>query len=641
MNTCFALLDDNDVTATAPMSRLYTGYLDTLHCHDSNELSVVLARMTSELHHGRHAIVLFSYELGAALQQIPTTVLQPPLASILFFEHCEHLNSTDVTHWLTAQQAIYVDAVSSTLAGPDVAGIANVRPGIDEEQFHDALSRIHDYIVAGDTYQINYTWQLCFDVWGSPFQLYRQLRARQPVPYGALIRLPDQRMILSCSPELFMHHQHGQMRVQPMKGTAAAAHPAGITPQQREECAKENARRATALATDEKCRAENLMIVDLLRNDLGRVAIPGSVSVPHLFEVHTYGDVLQMTSTIMAQLRPEASLFDVISALYPCGSITGAPKRRAMQIIHELETMPRGLYTGALGWFDGNNGQENSNIPDFCLSVPIRTLVLQAPHAGVRAGTMGIGAGIVYDSDSHDEYAECLLKATFLTALEKPFSLFETMHATREDGCRHLHLHLQRLRHSAQVFGFLFDESALHSALLEKCATLPTGVPHRMKLTLAPDGQYHLHAAILSAIDTPVKVFIARHTCTSQDFFLRHKTSMRDFYDLAWQTAEAYDGFDMLFFNERGELTEGGRSNVLVQLDGHWYTPPLNAGLLPGVMRTVLLADPAWSVQERIISLADLQQATGILLCNALRGTLPAFIDWQFSEKPMPPASSS
>ena len=598
---CFALLDDStDHSAAAPRSRLYTGYQHSLRGIDAAALPALLTQMQTALQQGLHAVVLLSYELGAELQQIDavTATDLSPAAEILLFSQCRHLNSAETALWLQQQ------------ADDSAAGIAQVRANIDEAAFNTAIARIRDYIAAGDTYQVNYTYRLHFDVYGAPVNLYRQLRARQPVPYGALISLPDGRYILSFSPELFVRHQDGQLQAQPMKGTAPAV----------PDDAVENARRSAQLAQDEKNLAENLMIVDLLRNDLGRIAVNGSVAVPQLFAVERFGQVLQMTSTVTAQLRPQATLADIMLALYPCGSITGAPKHRTMQIIRELELAPRGIYTGAIGWFDA--APSGRQLGDFCLSVPIRTLALQAPQHGLRAGEMGIGAGIVHDSRAADEFAECGLKARFLTGLPSPFTLFETLYATKQDGCRHLDLHLQRLRSSAAYFNFSFDEPAIRIALAQACAQLPAALPHRLRIDLDQHGTVGLQQGLLMPLPARVKVFIAADASASDDLFLRHKSSLRERYDQAWKDAQQQGGFDTLFFNQHGQLTEGGRSNVFVQLDGRWLTPPLSAGVLPGVMRAVLLNDPAWAACEATISLADLRRATRVVVCNALRGAI-------------------
>jgi len=573
----------------------------------------MLAGVQDALAQGQHAVGLFAYELGEDFHGIAARGETRALSQVLLFERCEHLSAAQVDAWLASRQA-----GPDARAGGPTAGIANLRANVTQAEFTDAIARIRAYIAAGDTYQVNYTYRLRFDVYGSPTALYARLRRRQPVPYGALICLPDGEAVLSLSPELFVRCEDGELLTQPMKGTAPAAPDASD--------ADEDAARAQALAADPKNRAENLMIVDLLRNDLGRIAATGSVQVPRLFEVKRYANLLQMTSTVRAHVRPDLELSDIFAAIYPCGSITGAPKRRTMQIIRELEPAPRGWYTGAIGWFDAPSGARR--IGNFCLTVPIRTLTLQAPmegEGGLRAGEMGVGAGIVYDSEAHDEYEECRIKARFLTGLPHDFELFETMYATR-DGCRHLLLHLQRLQASAAYFGFACDTASISAALREACAALPANSPRRLRLALAQDGAYKLQTAPLAPLAEPVKLLLAPQPVEIAPLFLRHKTTVRAAYDAAWQNAERQGAFDTLFCNQAGELTEGGRSSLFVKLDGHWYTPPLTAGLLSGVMRTALLADPHWQAGERTLTLADLRRAEEVVVCNALRGPLRATV---------------
>jgi para-aminobenzoate synthetase/4-amino-4-deoxychorismate lyase len=601
---CFALLDDCSADEADPRSRLYTGYAGTIECARAADLPDMWQRLEQTLREGRHAVGLFSYELGAQMQGIEARVGDATASRIVLFEYCAALSSAQVEAWL-AEHAT------------QRAGVANLRASVDETTFHAAIARIHAYLEAGDAYQVNYTYRLEFDAYGGPHALYRQLRARQRVPYGALIAMPDGSAVLSLSPELFVRHRRGELTARPMKGTMAAS-----------DDAARDALRAAQLAGDPKSRAENLMIVDLLRNDLGRVALPGSVKVPRLFDVERYRSVLQMTSTVTAAAREDMTLEQAFSALFPCGSVTGAPKRRSMQIIRELEAGPRGFYTGAIGWFDAP--QAGRRAGDFCLSVPIRTAVLGAPatdgpREGIRHGVLGIGAGIVHDSVAADEYAECRLKASFLTGLPCDFDLFETMHATRADGCRHLELHLQRLRRSAICFGFVFDEPQARDMLRRACATLAPGA-HRIRLALEQSGECSVQCAPLAGLHGPVKLLLADRPTAAGDLFLRHKTTVREAYDAAWRAAEAEGAFDSLFCNTRGELTEGARSNVFLKIDGRWYTPPLASGLLPGVMRAVLLADPAWNAVEKRLTREDLRTAEQIVVCNALRGALVASV---------------
>jgi para-aminobenzoate synthetase/4-amino-4-deoxychorismate lyase len=454
------------------------------------------------------------------------------------------------------------------------------------------------------------------------------------VPYGALIALPGGQRVLSCSPELFIEKQGAMLRARPMKGTAP-----------RSDDPAADRRAAEFLGNDPKNRAENVMIVDLLRNDLSRVAQTGSVKVPALFSVEPYASVWQMTSTVHATLRPGTSFAGILRALFPCGSITGAPKHRTMQLIDELESTPRGLYTGAIGWLDAPSSAADPTdtttleanqtaCGDFCLSVAIRTLTLsRSTKTGQLEGKMGVGAGIVLDSIAADEYAECQLKASFLTGAEPGFELFETMHATREEGVRHLSRHLARLSSSAATLGFKLDDANATSAeIAAKCASLPAHSSHRMRLALSKNGTIQITAAVLTPLpESTVGVLLgpdhAFPITDAADPLLRHKTTRRAEYDRGWREAEAKGAFDTLFFNAQGELTEGGRSNVFVKLGGRWWTPPLVSGVLPGVMRSVLLEDASdLQAAERVLTRTDLQNAEALLVCNALRGAVPARI---------------
>ncbi|KGC08539.1 anthranilate synthase [Burkholderia multivorans] len=609
----FALLDDCDSTASARSSRLYSGFVRERVCTDPARLDALDAALAQDLRDGLHAVVVGDYEFGRNLQRA-----QPGHAPLRFllYARCERMSRAEVDAWLAAQDG------GDT---PSIAGVAHVRKSVTRDAFGDAIAAVHDALRAGDSYQINYTYRLNFDVFGTPLALYRRLRARQPVRYGALIALPDGAWVVSCSPELFVE-KHGELlRARPMKGTA----PRSADPQQ-------DAASAAFLANDPKNRAENVMIVDLLRNDVSRIARTGTVRVPALFSVEPYASVWQMTSTVEAGWHDGTTFADMLRALFPCGSITGAPKHKTMQLIDAIETTPRGLYTGTIGWLDAPR-EAAAACGDFCLSVAIRTLTLDAPPASApagddrRRGTMGVGAGIVLDSVAADEYAECELKARFLTDADPGFQLFETTCATRADGIRHVDRHLARLQRSADAFGFRFDADALRRAIEARCAALDGDGPYRMKLSLAKDGTLDIVAAALKPLPAgPVRVWLAADhgfaPTRANDALLLHKTTRRADYDRAWQAAEALGGFDMLFVNERGELTEGGRSNLFVKLDGQWVTPPLASGVLPGVMRAVLLDDPDFGAVERIVTRDDLARAQALLLTNALRGAVEAVL---------------
>ena len=461
------------------------------------------------------------------------------------------------------------------------AGVGGLRPAIDAETYNATVGRIKSLIFAGDCYQVNFTFPLDFEWFGSPLALYARLRERQPVRYGGFVGDARQGLV-SLSPELFIERRGDRLTTRPMKGTARRHAP----PEQLRHSAKD--------------RAENLMIVDLLRNDLGRVAANGSVVVDRLFDIEDYPTVWQMVSEISADVAGR-SFGELLRALFPCGSITGAPKIRAMQIVGELETAPRGAYTGALGWLAPNG--------DCRLNVVIRTLEL----ASDGRGRLGIGSGIVADSDGAAEWAECQLKAGFLRDCDPGIRLIETLR--REDGVYpRLAGHLERLRRSAEWLGFACDEGAVIAVL----AGQPVAGSWRVRLTLGKDGRVEVASFPLGEEPAgPRHARLATDAINSSYPLRRHKTTDRAIYDAALTTlAGEPQLFDVLFLNERGEVAEGARSNVFVERDGMLLTPPLSSGALPGVLRAELLA--AGKAREAVLRPADL--AAGFWLGNALRG---------------------
>lgn len=391
--------------------------------------------------------------------------------------------------------------------------------------------------------------------------------------------------VVSLSPELFLERRGERLLTRPMKGTAPRAQPPEV------------------LRDSVKDRAENLMIVDLLRNDLGRVAENGSVSVDELFAIEDYPTVWQMVSAVSATVR-DKSFADILGALFPCGSITGAPKIRAMQIAAELESGPRGLYTGALGWLAPDG--------DFRLNVAIRTLELAADGRG----RLGIGSAVVADSLAAAEWRECLLKASFLGECDPGIVLIETLR--REDGSYpRLAGHLQRLRASAQWLGFPLDEAELQAQL----AAQPATATWRVRLTLDKVGRLDVQSFALGGEPAgPRFALLAEQTIVADDPLRRHKTSSRALYDTALKgIADDPQVFDVVFLNAEGEVAEGARSNVFIERDGGLLTPPLESGALPGVLRGELLA--AGKAREAVLRVEDL--AGGFLLGNALRGLIP------------------
>ncbi|MBX3684928.1 MAG: bifunctional anthranilate synthase component I family protein/class IV aminotransferase [Rhodocyclaceae bacterium] len=603
----FALLEDRLTDRSLPSSRLYTGFSHERRCDHASKLEAFWKDVETDLACGLHAVVLIDYEWGVQLQlEAPdaTATCTDSALTVLLFRNLELLDSA---------------RCNAVLEGAASGGVLRATPDVTHADFDAAIEAIHAAIREGETYQINYTYRLKVLAYGEPLALYRRLRARQVVAYGAFIRLPAAAAsishVLSFSPELFLKKTGAQLEARPMKGTAALTGRADLDSQA-----------AAALAADEKNRAENLMIVDLLRNDLGRICKTGSIRVPSLFSVEQYETLLQMTSTVTGELQPGTGFPAVLRALFPCGSITGAPKHRSMQIIDRLEASPRGLYTGAIGWLDAP--RDGAGCGDFCLSVAIRTLTLGAgQRSGLWQGEMGIGAGIVIDSDATAEFAECQLKARFLTGLEPGFALFETM--LLEGGAiRHVDRHLSRLRSSAAALGFKFEEQKVRNALAAQVRARPQGTAHRVRLQLEFDGRIESRAApLLPLAETIARVRLASAPVGRDIPLAGHKTTLRERYERELALAEAQGAFDTLCFNERGELTEGARSNVFVKFGGAWFTPPLAAGVLPGIMRAVLLEDAEFAATERSIRVDMLDQAEALLVCNALRGVIRAKLD--------------
>lgn len=614
VNAPFVLLDDASSTDAAPTSRLYTELARELRCSDPETLDAVWAQAEDAMRAGLHCVFTADYEWGAKLLRAGHDKLAADDGSalrILLFGKMERLSCDQVAAWLAAREG-RVD--------PAPAGILPMRPSVDREAFDHAIGRVRELIQAGETYQVNYTYRLNGDVLGSPLALYRRLRAHQPVPFGALMALPADeagacdRWVLSCSPELFLAHRDGSLSARPMKGTA-----------RREADAALDARAAAWLAQDEKNRAENLMIVDLLRNDLGAVSITGSVKVSKLFSVETYRTVHQMTSVVESEVDSQTTFPDVLRALFPCGSITGAPKHRTMQLIAELETTPRGIYTGAIGWMD--SPKPGRRCGDFGLSVAIRTLAIGPSRSGLRSAELGVGGGIVIDSSPQSEYEETRLKAQFVEGMDPGFTLFETLRVRPGRRPLRLDAHLARLGESAAALGFCCDKAAIRRQVIEHVQSLAAGGTYRVRVDLAHDGACRVAASPTQPFKRGGRVglVLAHAPVPSEEaVLLRHKTSLRTHYDAAIREADALGAFDTVFFNERGELTEGARSNVFVKRGGRWCTPPLASGLLAGVMRDRLARRLA--ATECVLSRDDLLAADELLACSSLRGVSRAYL---------------
>lgn len=476
--------------------------------------------------------------------------------------------------------------------------------GLERGAFDTALGRIQQAIGAGELYQVNYTAPLTGALQGSAAALFAALQRAQPGGYAAHIDAGGEQ-VLSVSPELFFDWQDapggGDILARPMKGTAAR----GATPE-------EDAAQAAHLRTAPKERAENVMIVDLLRNDLSRIALPHSVQVPALFATQALPTVWQMTSDVRARTRPGTTLTDVFAALFPCGSVTGAPKVRAMQMIHALEPAPRGVYCGAVGVV--RPGEQGGIRATF--NVPIRTVVLQGDLA-----RCGIGSGITADAVADAEWNEWRHKRAFVERASMPFDLLETL-ALEEGRLRHVADHLARLQQAAAHFSIPWNAGAVHQCLQALADGHPQGL-WRVRLLLGAAGQPRAEAFALQPTPQPVRLQLARSPLTeAHSEFVRFKTTRRAHYAAFAPTETGV--FDTVLWNEAGEITEGSFGNIVMLLDGRWVTPPLSCGLLPGVGRAVALREGR--VQEAVVRLEDVPRVEAWAFVNSLRGWLAATV---------------
>ena len=473
------------------------------------------------------------------------------------------------------------DGVIEAPAGRAYAG--PLMPQWDEAAYAARFAKVKDYIAAGDIYQANLSFRSRFPFLGDARALYESLLAGSGAGHCGFVD-DDARQVASLSPELFFDlAADGAITVRPMKGTA---------PREGED----DAARARLAASD-KNRAENLMIVDLIRNDLSRIAQAGSVAVSDLFKVETYPSLHTMVSTVTARKRAGVGVSDILRALFPCGSITGAPKIRAMEILHDLEASPRGPYCGAVGFF-APDGSASFN-------VAIRTLTMADGQ-----GELGIGGGVVQDSQSASEYAECLLKARFFEDARKPLELIETLRF--ENGFVRLEAHLARMRASAAALGLAFDPAKARTAL--EAAVAGKDDAQRVRLSLDEAGTHRATAHDLPSNPDHWTYTLSPIRAQSGDTLLCHKTSWRELYNAP------HPGDEIVFQNERGEITEGARSNVFVKGGDMLLTPPLSCGVLPGILRAELLA--SGRAREAVLTPDDLDGE--VYFGNSLRGLIRA-----------------
>ena len=577
-----AILFESSTVSSAQQNRslLFQNPIQWLEVRDPDQIPAVFARIDEALAQGNWIAGYLAYECGYHWEpsvypnyQLPPNAL--PLAAF----------------------GVYAEPTLCTPSlkpDPKGTGLTDLAISLTPEQYTQQFEQAQRFIAAGDTYQLNLTAEVSADYTGNPADFFAYMMSAQPVDLGAMLHVGTHH-ILSASPELFFHQIGRQVVVRPMKGTA----PRGSTPSE-DDCF------AALLAADEKNRAENVMIVDLLRNDLGRIAEFGSVHADKLFTVQRLPSLLQMTSEVRATLRPEITPYRLFAALFPSGSIIGAPKVHSMQLLRGLEQRDRGVYTGAIGFWSPRG--------EALFSVAIRTAVLDSNKL-----TMGIGSGLVADSLATSEYNECALKADFLR--DQTFGLIETMR-WQNGRCDLLQLHLDRLQSSAKYFHFHFNHESIQLAIKQQIAGLGTNIPYKLRLVLDHRGVCAFNVPEPIVADdaaSQLQVQIWRTPVDSTNPLLQHKTTRRALYDQAHAEGRSQGLADVIFINEHGHITEGAIHNIFVRHGTRWRTPPLSDGLLPGVYRNHLLATQP-NTTEASLTPEDLRTADEVWLTNAVRG---------------------
>ncbi len=569
---------------------------ETLVVLRPEEIPEALHRLDANLAAGKLAAASIAYDAGLGFDKPMRSRHAPrnPLLWLGFYDECQKVEEAESI------------APPDVLPSAEPARIHRLAWNMEYAQYERCVNRILEYIRAGDVYQVNFTCLARFENSEPPHSLFLRLRQAHRPPHAAFINAGDWKVI-SLSPELFLRAWGGQILARPMKGTM-----------RRGRWCEEDEAQARRLEADEKNRAENLMIVDLMRNDLGRLCLHGTVQTPRLFHVERYPSLFQMTSDISGRLREGITTLELLRAVFPPGSVTGAPKLRALEIIDELEVESRGVYCGAIGLFQPGG--------DFTLNVAIRTIV----HRGIGC-ELGLGGAIVADSDPHAEWEELQLKGAFLGARggdcgsgsgggggSGEFCLLETLRLGADGEWVWLEEHLERMRRSALYFGWNFPEGAARDCLAAAAQSRGSGMA-RVRLLLDARGGCRSEIAPLpEPPPRPVRALLASQPTDPANRFLYHKTTCRDLYDAGWLSACQLGYFDLVHLNNRGEVTEGAISNLAAQIDGRWVTPPLECGLLPGLWRARRLAEGG--IMERVIRLDDLLRATRIVLANSVRG---------------------
>ncbi len=564
---------------------LFKDPVTILSCEETRSINNTLELLDDYIKKGFYAAGFLSYETGLYFQEIDTPKKEAfPFILFGIFENFERISMDKVLFSFGEKE-------NNTFS------IFNSLYSASENEYTDSIEKIKTHLKDGNTYQVNYTFKYKFDFCGSPLAFFNELWHKQNVPYASFIDT-EKWSILSLSPELFFNRSGSAITVKPMKGTI-----------KRGKTLEEDAFNRNRLKNSLKNRAENIMIVDLLRNDLGRISKTGTVLPEELFRIEKYDTLYQMTSTIKAELKNNITWKEIFSNIFPSGSVTGAPKKRTMEIIREIEHEPRRIYTGSIGYIT----PENNAI----FNVSIRTVLIEK---ATNKGEMGLGSGIIIDSEPRDEYKESILKGSFLTNESSgKFELIETILWESGDYFL-LALHLNRLKRSAKYFSFKMIPEKIETALLEKSADFDVYKSYRVRLLLSKNGLFSITYDETSVNKKEIlKIAVSDKKTDKNDVYLFHKTTNRALYNEEYEKYKNEGYFDVIFSNIENEITEGAISNIVILKNNEYFTPPLSSGVLDGVYRKFLFESKTLPLKEKVLYLEDLKNADKIFLINSVR----------------------
>jgi para-aminobenzoate synthetase / 4-amino-4-deoxychorismate lyase len=578
-------------------SYLFKSPLEVISCHNLNGIEPSLDKIEKMIKKGFFAAGFLSYEAGFAFEPIfrQKQSYGFPLLWFGIFKKPLIFNHQNIEFIDSNRENNY--------------SINDIKAEVSEKQYINSIEKIKRQIEKGHTYQVNRTFKLNFSHKGSVSSLYMNLVKKQSASYSAFIRFGKQ-YVLSFSPELFFKKENSLINVKPMKGTIA-----------RGRFLKEDIKNIEHLYNCPKNRSENIMILDLLRSDLGRVSKTGTVRTTKLFEIEKYESLFQMTSTAKAEIKQGVALPDLFKAMFPSGSVTGAPKIRTMQIINDIEKSPRRIYTGSIGFITPKK--------NCVFNVAIRTLLLNSSSG---KGEMGIGSGIVYDSDPKKEYQECLLKAKFLTDKYKNFKLIETILWEPVQGYAFIKFHMQRLSESAAYFNYKYDKNYVVKSLNNVSHNFNKGQKYKVRMLLSEDGSLGVKYSMIGKESAGRTIAISSVKTNSEDKWLYHKTTNRHLYDSEYDRYKKLGFFDVIFKNEKDQITEGAISNIFIVRNDVYYTSPIECGVLNGVYRRHLLNGRKIKIKEKPIYQEDLLSADAIVMTNAIRGMVE--VSFNFVKKP-------